>query len=423
MSYAASTVINTSLASISRARGTLTQALYLKRVSRLLSTEPETILSQLASIRSALVQHSNFRVLVIANIESLPNPVSSWKPLTSGLSNSQPLEPFPNPLSRLSPAGLTPGSSASIIPLPTIDSSFVISVAHGPSSPLDPSIPALMVAIAYLDAVEGPLWTAVRGTGLAYDTSFSRATERGHISFHVYRSPNAFTAFKASKAVVEDFVNGKTEFEPLALEGAISSIVLNIANGQATMAGAAQGSFTNQVFKGLPVNWNDVILEKVRAVGVDEIRSAMKEVVMSAFRAETANLIVTCAPILEEVSFRLSFYVSHFLSKQHPCLLLSEETRIFQFLPSFCTPPSFFPPSTLSLIPPPSSSTPPTKKNLTPSRNSSRASNPSVSTLRSNRSPPSRTITVSRLKKVRRMMMKKMKMKTMMMKKPKAKNK
>lgn len=164
-----------------------------------------------------------------------------------------------------------------------------------------------MVALSYLDAVEGPLWTAVRGTGLAYGTSFSRITESGQISFDVYRSPNAFAAFSASKTVVEDFVNKKTDFEPLALEGAISSLVLSIANGQANMASAAQSSFTRQVIKGLPANWNEKILEKVRAVSVDEIRTVMREVVMSAFQAETANLIVTCAPILEEVSFWFLF--------------------------------------------------------------------------------------------------------------------
>lgn len=303
MVYAASMAINASPAAIGRACGTLTRALYLKRVLRLLDKSPETVLTQLISIRDAFARHSNFRVLVIANLERLPKPVSSWKILTADIPTSQPLEPLPTRISRLSPAGLSPGSSAYVIPLPTIDSSFAVSVARGPSSLLDICVPALMVALAYLDAVEGPLWTAVRGTGLAYGTSFSRATESGHISFEVYRSPNAFAAFDVSKTVVEDLAIGKTAFEPLAIEGAISSIVLSIANGQASMANAAQGSFARQVIRGLPGNWNEKILEKVRAVSVDEIRDAMKEIVLPAFHAETANLIITCAPIMENVSF------------------------------------------------------------------------------------------------------------------------
>lgn len=302
MAYAASFAINASPSSIARARGTLTQALYLKRISRLLETSPDVILSQLVSIRDALARNSNFRVLVIANLQIIAKPVTSWEILTADLTTSDPLEPLPTALSRLSAKGSSPGSSAYIIPLPTIDSSFAVSVAHGPSSLLHPSIPSLMVAFAYLEAVEGPLWTAVRGTGLAYGTSFHRNVESGHISFSVYRSPNVLGAFKASKTVVEDYVTERKEFEVLALEGAISSIVLGIANGQASMASAAQGSFSRQVIKGLPEDWNERILRLVRDVSVAEIRAVMKEVVLPVFEDATANLIITCAPIMEEVS-------------------------------------------------------------------------------------------------------------------------
>lgn len=302
MAYAASMVINTSPASIGRARGTLARALYLKRVSRLLESSPDTVLSQLESIRSALAQHSNFRVLVIGNLEKLSKPVSSWKILTADLDASHPLNPLESRLSRLTPTGLSPGSSAYIIPLPTIDSSFAVANAHGPSSLLDPHVPALMVALSYLDAVEGPLWTSVRGTGLAYGVSFSRSPESGHLSFDVYRSPNAFAAFGASKSVVQAFVSGATEFEPLALEGAISGIVLSIATGQATMTSAAQSSFVRQVIRGLPGDWNEQILRKVRAVAVPEIQAVMRDIVLPIFEGATSNLFVTCAPIMQDVS-------------------------------------------------------------------------------------------------------------------------
>lgn len=302
MAYTASMAVNASPASIGRARSALAQARYLRRVLRLLNTSPDTILSQLTSIRSHLAQPSNFRVLVIANVEALPKPVSSWKILTSDLDISQPLNPLESRLSRLTPTGLSPGSSAYIIPLFTIDSSFAVVNSRGPSSLLDPCIPALMVALSYLDAVEGPLWTSVRGDGLAYGVSFSRSTESGHLVFEVYRSPNAFAAFNASKSVIEDFVSGKTEFEALALEGAVSGIVLGIASGQASMASAAQGSFIRQVIRGLPADWNDLILRRVRAVKVDEIKNVMREFVLPIFEPAKSNLIITCAPIMEEVS-------------------------------------------------------------------------------------------------------------------------
>ena len=300
MTYAAEAMIHASPESIGRARSTLVKALYLKRVKRLLESEPHTIVAQLEEIRHAVCQFSNFRVLVIANVERLSKPVSSWELLSSKLDKSQPLKPLDNRLSRLSPAGKKPGNLAYIIPLPTTDSAFALFITKGPISLQDPRVPALMVAQSYLDAVEGPLWTAVRGTGLAYGTSFARHVESGHISFDVYRSPDAFKAFVASKKVVEDFTTGATQFDSLALEGAVSSIVLGFANGQATMASAAQGSFIRQVVRGLSHDWNDMLLKQVREVKVEEIKAVMREVLLPVFKAETANLFVACAPIMEE---------------------------------------------------------------------------------------------------------------------------
>ena len=300
MVYAVENSINTLPSSITRARGTLTRAVYLKRVKRLLNDSPQTILAQLGEIREALCQCSSFRVLVIADLEKLSRPVTSWKILMESLDTTTPLKPLESRLSRLSEAGKHPGNTAYVVPLPTIDSSFAISVSKGPSSFDDPRLPVLMVTVAYLDAVEGPLWTAVRGTGLAYGTSFSRHTESGQISFDVYRSPDAFKAFSACKCVIEGLVNGTSGFDDLALEGAISSIVLAFANAQSTMASAAQSSFVRQVIRGLPADWNHITLSRVRNVKVEEIREVMRTVILPVFQAETSNLIVTCAPLMEE---------------------------------------------------------------------------------------------------------------------------
>ena len=287
-------------ASTTRARSTLVRALYLKHVKHMLKKEPEIISSQLKEINTALWQPSNFRVLVIANIEKLKNPVTSWKTLTGGLDNSKPLTPLETRLSRLSDLGKNPGNTAYIIPLPTIDSSFALVSTKGPSSYADPAIPALKVACAYLNAVEGPLWIAVRGTGLAYGTSLRQHRDAGQISLDIYRSPDVFKAYNASKDVIEAFVSGKTSFDPLAMEGAISSIVLDFANGEATLASAAQISFVRQVVRGQEKDYPKKMLEMVRKVGVEEVKEAMKDIIMPLFDPKNSILIVTCAPIMQE---------------------------------------------------------------------------------------------------------------------------
>jgi Zn-dependent M16 (insulinase) family peptidase len=300
MSQSAAMMTNNAPDSIGRARDTLVKALYLKRVKKILQTNPDRIIDQLEEIRKAICRPSNFRVLVIADVEKLTEPVSSWEILSERHDTSLPLAPIDRRLSRLSDAGKQPGNLAYIIPLP-IDSSFAHIVGKGPEDLQEPQIPALMVAIAYLDAVEGPLWTAVRGTGLAYGTGFNLAVNSGHVVYQIYRSPDVYKAFVASREVLESFISGATAFDSLAQEGAISSIVLDIANEQATMSAAATDSFVRQVIRGLPNKWNDIILKRVRNVTEEEIRHVMKSVLLPVFMGDTASIFVTCAPIMVTV--------------------------------------------------------------------------------------------------------------------------
>ena len=302
MVYAVKYMIHTSPESIGRARSALVRALYLKRLSRLLEKSPETVIDLLADIRNHLFRHDNMRALVVGDISKMANPVGSWKTLVGGLDTSGPLEPLDDRLKRLTDAGKNPGGLAYVVPMPTVDSSYCLTVAKGPISELDSRTPALLVAISYLNAVEGPLWTSIRGTGLAYGANVGKQFHSGDVRFDVYRSPDAFKAFAAGKVAVEELVSGKTEIDTLAMEGAVSSIVLDIASKQPNMGSAAQDSFVGQVMRGLPKDYNEQALSKVRNVSIEEMKVAMRDILLPLFKPETANVIVTCAPNLQEVS-------------------------------------------------------------------------------------------------------------------------
>lgn len=289
--------------SIARARSTLVKARYLKRVKRLLAEQPEQIVSRVEEIRQSLFHPDNIRVVVFADLEKLPRPVSAWKPFAERLGTSTCLKPITNRRDLLSDAGKNIGGKSFIVPMPTVDSSFAYATAHGLDSYDHPKLPAVMVAIAYMNAVEGPLWVAVRGKGLAYGTNFAYNIDTCMVNFDVYRSPNAHKAFEASKQIVEDHLSGAMPFDPLMLEGAISSIVVGFANEQTTPAMAAQGSFIRQVVRNLPSDYKEKMLEKVRDTKVDEVKGALREIILPLFDANTANLVVTCGTVLEEVGF------------------------------------------------------------------------------------------------------------------------
>jgi hypothetical protein len=68
------------------------------------------------------------------------------------------------------------------------------------------------------------------------------------------------------------------------------------------MSTAGQFHFVNGVIRGVDDDYNTRMLKAVRNVTVDEIKKVMKDVLMPAFTPGVSNLVVTCAPIMEEVS-------------------------------------------------------------------------------------------------------------------------
>ena len=301
MATAVRTMIHYAPGSVRRACNVLVKALYLKRVNRLLQRDPERVRLQFEEVRTALCRFENLRVLVVADLHKLKTPVASWQPFLEGLDTSKPLNPIDWPGDRLSEAGRQHGNHAYIIPMPTEDSSYSLHNAKGLDSYNHPQYPALTVALAYLDAVEGPLWSAVRGTGLAYGTGFGKDIKTRLLQFYVYRSPDAYKAFAASRKVIEEFVDGTREFEPLALEGAISTIVVSFADEQPSMRSAANLSFINQVIRGVRTDYNEQMLKKVRQVSVEELKNVMKTVVLPVFLPGKSDIVLTCAPVLAEV--------------------------------------------------------------------------------------------------------------------------
>jgi len=283
-----------------RAQSTLSKALYLRRTRKMLQADEQAVLIKFADLCKALHRPENFRVLVVADIEKLGKPVSAWCALTQGLDLSKPLQPLDDRKAHLSEVGKNPGHTSFLVPMATTDSSFTALSAKGPDSWDHPDLPALRVAAAYMDAVEGPLWVSVRGTGLAYGTYWRWAVDTGLVTFSIYRSPDSYKAWTVCKEQVEGYASGKIPFDRFALEGAISEIVLGMASSEPNMASAADASFINQVIRGVDKDWNHQALAKIRAVTPEQIKAAMQKYMVPAFNPETCNMAVTCAQIMQE---------------------------------------------------------------------------------------------------------------------------
>ncbi|KAJ1329712.1 protease-like protein [Microdochium nivale] len=290
--------------SLLTAQSTLVKALYLKRLKKLLEREPEEVVSWFEEIRQSLFTPNNMRILVTADITNskVPKPVETWDILNKSFkSPAEKMNPILKPHTLLNEEGRNPGSiGATIVPMATLDSSFSVSTAKGITSFDDPAVPALLVAVQYLETVEGPLWNAVRGNGLAYGVYFSKEVNGGYIHFKVYRSPLASKAIVAARDAIASLAEGTVEFEKPMIEGAISQLIMFMADEQSTMSTAAMQSYITGAVRGLEPDYNTKLLAKVRAVTVDDIKEAMKTWLLPAFEPGKSNIVVCCAQTMTE---------------------------------------------------------------------------------------------------------------------------
>ncbi|OTA86505.1 hypothetical protein M434DRAFT_399844 [Hypoxylon sp. CO27-5] len=282
----------------------LVKAVYLRRLKKLLEKDPDAVLARFEQLRKYLFTPENIRVLVTADISNskLPDPVKTWDRLSKSLNmDTQDINPIVKPYTLLSEEGRNPGSvGATIVPMRAIDSSYSISSGKGITSFSDPAIPALLVAMQYLETVEGTLWNAIRGNGLAYGAYFAKELDGGYLHFKVYRSPLASKAIAAARDAITALVNGTVAFEKPMIEGAISQLVMALADEQATMATAAVQNYIISAVRGLEPDYNIKMLAKVRTVSVEDIKQAMKKWLLPLFEPGRSNVVVCCAHAMIE---------------------------------------------------------------------------------------------------------------------------
>ncbi|KAI0157608.1 Metalloenzyme, LuxS/M16 peptidase-like protein [Xylariaceae sp. FL1272] len=286
------------------AKRTLVKATYLRRLKKILERTPTMAVEWLEEVRKSLFTPDNMRIVVTADISQskLPEPVKTWDILSKSLSSvPEDVQPIVKPYTLLNDEGRNPGSiGATIIPMTTLDSSYSVSSGKGLSSFNDPAVPALLVAMQYLETVEGTLWNAVRGNGLAYGVYFAKELDGGYLHFKVYRSPLASKAIVAARDAIAALVNGTVAFEKPMIEGAISQLVMTMADEQATLSTAATQNYIIGAVRGLEPDHSAKILARVRSVSVEDIKEAMKTWLLPIFEPRSSNIVVCCAHVMVE---------------------------------------------------------------------------------------------------------------------------
>ncbi|KAH7911953.1 Metalloenzyme, LuxS/M16 peptidase-like protein [Hygrophoropsis aurantiaca] len=274
----------------------LPQSEFIPVLIKDLQENPDKVIADLEELRKFVTDPSGVRMSVTGNIVSIPKPRSVWDKYFGKLLPESDLAPLRLSCDTLSKLGQNPVIKATVVSLPTIESSFVNHTAKGIRGFDHPEYPALRVALEVLNAAESYLWRSIRGAGLAYGAYMSLDREAGLLTFSLYRSSNSMQAFEEARKVIKGLVEGSVELETTTLDAAKSSIVYGVTKNVATAGRAAINSFTNQALKGVPQDYNLQLLEQYQAVTKADVLVALKKHIMPIFDASSSTVVVVTAP-------------------------------------------------------------------------------------------------------------------------------
>ncbi|KAI8137402.1 Metalloenzyme, LuxS/M16 peptidase-like protein [Fennellomyces sp. T-0311] len=283
--------------SANAARNVLFQTNFLQEVVQKLDSDPDSVISDLETYRTALCHPDNIRIHVTGNILKLKAPRTSFASICSRMSHPQQnLAPVTLSQHVLNPSGLEPGKIGAVVSLPSIENSFSLQTVKGPSSFEDPDVPALLVMAELLDTMEGIFWKFIRGQGLAYSCFLSTDVEEAHISFTIYQSPDAFKAFAQAKHVIDQLANNEMEIETSAVDGAKSAVIYSLVARENTMDRAALQSFVNQVLKQVPASYNRQLLSAIQAITLKDLQHVLNKYFVAMFTPGKCNIVVVSSP-------------------------------------------------------------------------------------------------------------------------------
>ncbi|KAK4055201.1 hypothetical protein OIV83_000481 [Microbotryomycetes sp. JL201] len=258
-------------------------------LARRLKEEPQAVVGQFEEFRRGFVNPKSMRIQVKGNVLNLEQPAKAWTTHFKHVDKIEKRDLVPVKLSStvLGPLGQQPSKKIVVFGLSSIESSFAYHVAKGPDSWTHPDMPALTVARAVLNAMEGFLWKFIRGAGLAYGASISQDVESGLIYYRVFKSPDSHKAFVAARDLLKQLVSGELKIDELTVESAKSSLAYNTAAKESTISDAAAASFNNMLF-GLPQNHGRIALANTANVTVDDIQRVIKTWIAPMFEPDTS---------------------------------------------------------------------------------------------------------------------------------------
>ncbi|XP_032814630.1 uncharacterized protein C05D11.1-like [Petromyzon marinus] len=278
------------------------QQRFLTDLLKRLETDPKQVIADMERVAEVVMSAENLRVHVSADVGWLaaefPQPQQPWLDGSlfpqAEITATRLLE-MTQGHEHLLPMGQT----GILIGVGSVESSYVMESTPCITDYTHPDLPAIMVFIEYLTALEGPMWRQLRGLGLAYHYSMLAVPSQGLLFFSLYKSSHPVSAYKHAKEILDEFVLGATPWDPVILESSISSVIFEIIERETTVSEASLQSLLSS-FRKMD---NKTLLGKVARVTAEDLRRVGREYFTRLFDPTHSRCAVVCSPAkVEEIS-------------------------------------------------------------------------------------------------------------------------
>ncbi|KAH3680744.1 hypothetical protein WICMUC_000178 [Wickerhamomyces mucosus] len=275
-----------------------TESFYRELLNKIENGKFDDILKDLEDIRTQLFKLNNIRVIISGDLSQVEHPIKSWNEFIDAVpaSSSKELITIPRSFEVLTDLGQSLSGKTFIITTPGSESTFLTSNTKIPIDYLSRSSVAVSLAASYLQAVEGPFWRGIRGTGLAYGANVSRNVEFGQLTFEIYRGSDAIKSYEVGSQIIKDFVNGVTKIDKTLFEGAVSSLINGIASFQSNYYAASSAKYVDNVLKKRGPNFNNNFIKELKAITEDDLIDVLKKYYLNLFDAQNSAVFISSHP-------------------------------------------------------------------------------------------------------------------------------
>lgn len=274
-----------------------TEEFYKGLLDKINKGEFKTVESDLIKLRRQLFNIDNLKLVIIGGVEKLAGPVSSWNKFVSNFHDIRGdglgldfVTNLPRAFQFKSDTGSQCSCKSFVTTLPAIESSYLHAVTPMPTSYFNDDIYKIALAAEFLSALEGPLYKAVRGNGLAYDALVRHSVETGLLGYNIYRGSDTKQAWIAAKKTIEDLVSGTVKIEQLELDNSVAGIVNGIARAESNAYDAARGKFNDDILKKRGPNFIGTYLDKLNKITTDDVVYILKKYFLPIFDSKKSLL-------------------------------------------------------------------------------------------------------------------------------------